>query len=145
MRIEDIRMHAEKDLKIDDTELDTESIKIPQLHNKYLVMLTNEKLSLKNLEIEYNQMIRLKWEYYTGKIDEEELKARNWKPFQLRILRQDIDIYMNSDEDLNKIKINIEYQREKINYLESILKGIMNRHWQIRSAIDWRKFTNGLD
>ena len=145
MKIEEILAHAEKDLKIDDTELDRESLRIPQLHNKYLVLLTNEKFTLKNLEIEYNKMNRLKWEYYTGKMDQEELKARNWQPFQLRILKQDIDIYMNSDDDLNKIKLNIDYQKEKVNYLESILKGIMNRHWQIRSAIDWRKFTNGVD
>jgi hypothetical protein len=145
MKIEEIRLHAQQDLSLDDTELDRESLRIPQLHNKYLNFLSDERLALRGLQIEYDRMRKIKWEYYTGKMDKQQLESHGWEPFSLRILKQDVDLYMNSDADLSTIRAKIEIQNEKVDYIESIIKGIMNRHWQIRSAIDWRKFTNGVN
>ena len=145
MKIEELRTHAAQDLDIDSTELDRESLRIPQLHNKYLNFLTDERMVLRACNMEHDTMRRIKWEYYTGKMDQNELDARGWQPFQLRVLKQDLDLYMNSDADLMRIRSKIELQREKCDYLESIVKAIMNRHWQIRSAIEWRKFTNGVN
>jgi hypothetical protein len=145
MKIEEIRAHAEQDLVLDSTELDRESLRIPQLHNKYLNFLTDERLVLRAIQIDFDKMRRLKWEYYTGKLDQEQLNQHGWQPFALRILKQDVDLYMDSDTDLQNLRLKIERQREKIEYVESIIKGIMNRHWQIRSAIEWRKFVNGVN
>lgn len=145
MRLEDIRQHAEQDMQFDNTELDRESLRIPQLHNKYLNFLTDARLVLKKYEIEYDTMRKIKWEYYTGKMDQQQLQQYGWEPFQYRILKNDLEIYMNSDADLIKIRSKIEAQREKCDYIESIIKGIMNRHWQIRSCIEWRKFTSGVN
>jgi len=36
MDLEQLQLEADKDLKINDTELDLESLKTPQLHNKYI-------------------------------------------------------------------------------------------------------------
>ena len=36
MTLEELQQSVDKDFKLDDTELDTESVKIPLLHNKYL-------------------------------------------------------------------------------------------------------------
>lgn len=145
MKIDELREHAQRDMQFDSTELDREALRIPQLHNKYLNFLTDERLVLRGLQLEYDRLRRVKWEYYTGKMDHDQLQQRGWQPFALRILKQDVDLYMNSDDDLSAIHIKIERQREKVDYLESIIKGIMNRHWQIRSAIEWRKFTNGVN
>ena len=46
MTLEEIQELAEKDLQINDSELDLESIKIPQLHSKYLKLYTKFKLLL---------------------------------------------------------------------------------------------------
>ena len=86
---------------------------------------------------------RDKWEYYTGKMSEEQLTARGWEPFNLKILRNDLDMYLNADTDIVKAKQKVYYQREKIGLLEEIVKELNNRHWKIRCAIDWRKFVNG--
>jgi hypothetical protein len=51
---------------------------------------------------------------------------------------------MDSDPDLSALRVKIEYQEEKVDYLESVLKGISQRHWVIRNSIEWRKFTNGI-
>ena len=134
---------VESDIKIDNTQLDKESLNIPQMHNKYLCILMDEKLVLKKYEGDYSILKKNKWLYYTGKLSEEQLSELNWEPFELAILRQDVDKFLDSDKELITLKNKIEYQNEKINYLENIVKAISNRIWNIRAAIDWIKFTQG--
>jgi hypothetical protein len=134
---------VEVDLNINETELDTESLRTPQLHSKYLNFLSDEKLILSKLESEYKITKKYRWLYYTGKLSEEELSEFEWEPFELSILKTDIDKFMESDEDIQKIYNRIQYRRTVVDYLDSIIKVISNRQWNIRSAIDWLKFTNG--
>ena len=143
MELSQIRKLVEKDMPIDDTELDIASMAIPQLHNKYLNIFLDEKLVLQKINSDYHRLKRIKWEYYTGKLDNTQLEEYGWEQFQLKILKQDIELYMNSDEELQKLSDRVAYQKEKISYLDAILKSINNRQWNIRSAIDWRKFING--
>jgi len=135
---------ALEDMIIDDTELDIESIKTPQLHNKYLNLFHDERLLLAKADDEYKKLYKVKWEYYTGKIDQETLDRMNWEPFQLNILKADVDKYLDSDTDLSILRMKISFAKEKVNYLESVIKIINNRQWNIRSAIEWRKFVSGV-
>ena len=143
MRFDDIKKMIEEDIAIDPTELDKEALKTPQLHSKYLNILTDEKLSLSKYRSDYKRLKRDKWLYYTGKLSEEQLKDLNWEPFDLSILKSDIDKFLDSDEELIKIKDKMIFIEEKVNYLESTIKMISNRQWLIREAIDWVKFTHG--
>ena len=143
MDFEKIKAMSEKDTQMDGTELDIESIKLPQLHNKYLNILQYEKLVLRKLISDKNKLFRLKWEYYNGKMDKDTLDELGWEPFQLNILKKDIDIYLNSDAELSLTRDRISYQEVKLEFLEEILKELNNRHWKIRNAIEWRKFTSG--
>ena len=143
MRFDDIKKMIEDDIVIDPTELDKEALKTPQLHGKYLNILTDEKLSLSKYRSDYKRLKRNKWLYYTGKLSEEELRDLNWEPFGLSILKSDIDKFLDSDEELIRIKDKIVFIEEKVNYLESTIKMISNRQWLIREAIDWVKFTHG--
>ena len=47
MKFEEIQKLWTSDCPIDETELSQESVKIPQLHNKYLILYSNEKLKFK--------------------------------------------------------------------------------------------------
>jgi hypothetical protein len=143
--IEKIRQNADQDLKFDSADLDGEALRIPQLHNKYMNLLADAKMNLRNARNEYDVLLREKWEYYTGKMDAETLARKGWAPFQLRVLKSDLDIYMNSDTDLIHQKNKIEMREQVRDFLESVVKGIMNRHWQIRSAIDFLKFKHGIN
>jgi hypothetical protein len=93
MDLEQLQQLVDKDLKINDTELDLESLKTPQLHNQYMKHLTKFKLMLSRSESEYNILKRNKWEYYTGKSD---ASVYAEKPFDLKILRTDIDKYLEA-------------------------------------------------
>ena len=144
MTFEELQAQIEKDLSFDETQLDTESLRIPQLHNKYLKHLYSEKLTMKKLRNDMGELSRLKHEYYTGKMDETTLKERGWEPFQLRVLRNDIDMYLDADKDIIKLRGRIQLQEERVDYIEAIVKGIANRGWVIRNAIDWKKFLGGV-
>jgi hypothetical protein len=140
MDLEKLQEQADKDLKINDTELDLESLKTPQLHNQYMKHLTKYKLMLSRAETEYNMMKREKWEYYTGKAD---ASVYAEKPFDLKILRTDIDKYLDSDEDLQKQKQKVDYLNTTVDFLDRTIRQIGNRGFTIKNAIDWRKFTSG--
>jgi len=140
MDLEQLQIEADKDLKINDTELDLESLKTPQLHNQYMKHLTKYKLMLSRAETEYSVMKKDKWEYYTGKAD---ASVYAEKPFDLKILRTDIDKYLDSDEDLQKQKQKVDYLSTTVDFLDRTIRQIGNRGFTIKNAIDWRKFTSG--
>jgi hypothetical protein len=143
MTLDNIKEMISKDIIIDKTELDIEAINTPQLHNKYLIMLSDEKMLLSKYINTHKILRRKKWLYYTGKMSEDELKIENWEPFSLNLLKSDIDKFMESDDEMIISNTKITFQTEKVNYLESVVKMITNRQWLIREAIDWIKFTNG--
>ena len=143
MKFDEIKDMAAGDCKIDGTELDIESIKIPQLHNKYLRLMQDEKLVLRSMISKRNTLFRLKWEYYTGKMSREELEHHGWEPFQLNVLKKDLEIYLDSDADLNIMRDRIAMIEAKISFLEEIIKELNSRAWKIKNAIEWRKFTSG--
>jgi hypothetical protein len=143
MKLEEILNEWNTDSKIDKIEISNESLTISQLHNKYLRIMTAESVQLRTITHEYNKMYKLKWEYYLGILDSETLHERNWIPVGLKILRQDIDIYLNSDEDLSRLKMKQELQKEKLTALDSIMKSITNRGFQIKNYIDYERFKVG--
>ena len=140
MNIDELYKQVENDLKIDDTELDLESIRTPQIHNKYLKLYTSHSLQLRKLQDDRKILYRLKWEYYTGKAPPD-IYAN--KPFDLKVLKADVGIYMEADGELQQIGQKVEYQQQIVNYLEKILREINNRNWTIRNTIEWKKFIHG--
>ena len=140
MDLEQLQEQADKDLKINDSELDLESIKTPQLHNQYLKHLTKFKLMLSRAESELYIKKREKWEYYTGKADP---SVYIEKPFNLKILRQDVDKYIDSDEEVIRAKQKVDYLNTVVDFLDRSIKQISNRTFTIKNAIDWKKFTSG--
>ena len=140
MTLEELQELVEKDLKINETELDLESLKTPQLHNKFMKHLNNFKLLLTRANSEYYLLKKEKWEYYTGKASPAVYKE---KPFHLKILRTDIDKYLDSDEELVKADQKVKYLETVVDYLDRTVRQITNRTFTIKNAIDWRKFTSG--
>lgn len=143
MDMNDLFDMVKKDLEIDKTELDTESLRTPQLHNKYLILFSEEKLKLEQLLSERKIKRKDKWLYYTGKMSQEELEEHNWEPFDLSILKTDVERFIDADSDIIKLGAKVTIQKELVAYLESIVKIISNRQWNIRAALDWIKFTQG--
>ena len=140
MNLDEIQLSWEEDSKIDEDNLHTESTRIPSLHAKYYKILNNVLLLKKLEENKFKQLKKEKWQYYTGKADPEVYIE---KPFDHKVLRQDVDKYMDADEDLIKILNKIDYFQVMLSYLDSILKTINNRTYQIKNSIEWQQFIRG--
>ena len=143
MKFEEIQKLWSGDCEIDETELSQESVKIPQLHNKYLIIFHDERLRLRTMRFDHSKLLKVKREYFSGRMDETELEAYDWEPFQYKLLKADVQEYIDADDDIIEGKKKISLQEEKVDYLEAIVKGLSNRGYLIKNAIDWKRFTEG--
>jgi len=143
MKLEAIYEEWSKDSEIDMTELGNEAIKIPKLHHKYFQVYSSEKLLLRKYEAEMKTLKLAKYEFYTQG-PSKETNEKGWVlPSRGMILKQEMPMYLEGDQDIINLSLRIGMQQEKVELLESIIKSLTNRGFQIKSAIDWNKFTMG--
>jgi hypothetical protein len=143
MNVDEILEHWQTDTKIDKTELGEEALNIPKLHHKYYQIFVKEKMILRKHEADMRQLKLDKYEFLTQGPNEE-TKDKGWKlPPKGMVLKGDIPMYLEADQDIINLSLKIGYQQEKIELLDSIIKNIMNRNFIIKNAIDWQKFTMG--
>lgn len=143
MKIEEISSNWEKDIDIDKIELGDEVLKIPKLHHKYYQFYVTEKMLLRTYESQLKKLKLDKYEFYSQGPNEE-TQSKGWKlPAKGLILKADIPMYMEADDDIINISLKIGLQQEKVEYLESILKSLNNRGYNIKTAVDWIRFTSG--
>ncbi len=146
MKLSDIQTMWQKDCQIDDTKLDIELLKLPNLHSKYLGIYNDESLSEKKLFFENKKLIKYKTIWYAGKMSEEELEELGWEQFKIKLIKgyePKIETYLQGDDDLIEANQKLEYQKIKVEFLESIIKSLNTRGYNIKSAIDFLRFTMG--
>jgi len=144
MTLDQLMEEWRKDSSLDSTELGKESLRIPELHSKYLKIYFEERRKHKALQFQSKDLFLKKYEYYNGRMSQEELDAENWEPFQKRLMKNEIDMYLESDKDIIANNIRIVNQQEKLDFLQEVIKNLNQRNYQIKNAIDWSKFTNGI-
>lgn len=140
--LEQILKYWEKDAEIDQTEPGKELIKIPTLHSKYLGILIKHKIASKKAHFDYLRMRKVKIDYFSGRMDQEELDAHGWQPFQF-VLKSDVNAYLEGDNDLIKMLEKKVYHEETVSVLESIMNELKSRTFQLRDFIGWEKFIGG--
>lgn len=144
MKLESIFELWDVDSKINREDLSDESLRISTLHSKYHKIYTQERLTLRKYEHELKQLKLDKYEFYTQGPTKETME-KGWQlPPVGKVIRSDVDKYMDADRDIIELSLKVGVQHEKIELLESILKTIHNRGFQIKNAIDWIKFTSGV-
>ena len=141
MTLEDIMEMSAKDIKLDDVSLDLESLRTPLLFDKYLKIASLLSRQENKLKKEYNVLKRDKILYYTGRSDPDVYKEN---PFDLKVIKNELDIWLNADEDLSNLQEKINEFELKCNYAERTMKNILERQWHIKNVIEWRKFTSGV-
>ena len=142
-QLDDLLEMWRADSVIDRTEPGKALINIPQLHSKYLNILSRHRLLSKESEFKYNKMKKLKWEYYTGKLDKDQLEKHNWQPFPF-VLKSDITTYLESDEDINRYIAQKVLHDEIVDVCSSILKELNSRTFQLKDFIAWERFIQGV-
>lgn len=144
MNIDALMEIWEKDSQYDDDNLDRESLNSPKLHSKYLKIHINFKMKLSALEMEYKNLRQKKFRYYRGEMTKSELQENGWDQWQgVKPLKSDMEEFLEGDSDLNAIRLKMQYIKNMIDALDSIMNQIKSRDWQIRNAIEWKKFIAG--
>lgn len=143
MSTEDISALWAEDCKIDETNLARESRRIPELHNKYYTLYYKEVLRVKKIKADYKQLELDKREWLDGSMAEEDLRDRGWKPNPKKILRNDIDKYLQGDKDIIQLSLKLDYHSERAKFLEDIVKTIHSRNFVIKNMIEIMKFQAG--
>ena len=141
MNLDELKMQVQKDLRIDDEHLDTESLKNQEIKAKYLDHKSRYELLLFKAKGDYKRLYREKWEYYGGKAD---AKIYASKPFDLKVLKTDLSVYITSDEDIINAENKIGYLETVVDYIKGVIKSVDNRGWDIKNAIEWKKFEAGV-
>ena len=131
-----------KDAEIDRDNLHDESLNIPSLHAKYFELYNTIFLLRKKAEQQRKNIRHERYEYFSGKADPEVYQK---DPFAKKIRDKDtMQKYLDSDEKLSNSSLKIDYYDTMLVYLESILKVIQNRTFQIKNAIEFMRFNSGL-
>jgi hypothetical protein len=145
MKLEDVQKEWEKDSIIDQANLGFEATRNPLLHSKYLNRLSNVKLLARKAEVDYLKLRKDKYRYFKGEMTKHELEERGWAQYQGRVpLKTEMEEYLTTDHDMIRLTDKIEYLKVVKETLESILKALASRGWEIKSAIEWEKMRNGL-
>ena len=132
----------EKDAKIDRDNLHDESLNIPSLHAKYFQIYNTIFLLRKKAEQQRKNIRHERYEYFSGKADPD-VYIQN--PFPKKIRDKDtMTKYLDADEKLSNASLKIECYDTMLTYLESILKVIQNRTYQIKNAIEFMRFNAGM-
>jgi len=144
MKLEEIFEMWSVDSDIDRTELGKEALKISKMHYKYYRLFSNERLLLKKMESEHKQLYKDKSEWFNGIMEPGRLKELGWEPNYLKIMKSELPMHIDSDKDIIKSNLRIALQQEKVDVLESIIKSLNGRGFNIKAAIDYEKFKTGM-
>lgn len=141
MDLQTIQDMWKKDSVIDQIMLDEASLKIPQLHQKYLVLLNEFNLLRKKKRQDLKRIEHKKWLYYSGKAPSEDYEE---EPFNHKVMKSDVPAWVAVDEQVNAIEMKLEYYNEVVDTLQEILRQVNQMSYNIKNAIQWRTFTNGV-
>ena len=116
-----------------------------QLLQKYyacIVFFFIFALMKKEREGEMKGLVKEKWIYYKGKAPSSVYKEI---PFDLKLTdKKELEMFIGADEEVRKLQYKIDYIDQVLYFLDSVLRMINNRNFQIKNAIDWEKFKNGM-
>ena len=163
MKLSDLQDSWKDDCKIDEMNLGRESARTPNLHAKYLNYLSSTRLNLRKAESDYLNYLsstrlnlrkaesdylncrRMKYKYYRGEMTKQELEDEGWEQWQgNKPLKNEMDEFLTVDSDLILLQDKVEYFKTVLYQLEQIIRSLNSRTWDIKNAIEWNKFTNGM-
>jgi len=147
MNLEKVLEEWKVDSRIDPTSIDESSRVTPELHAKYLNMLSQTKLRLKDAEFKQKQLMKKKWLWYQGKLPQEEVVELGWDPDPfdgLKILKGEMEHYVEADPELIASEAKIEYLKTVIDTLKEIVENLKWRHQTIGNIIRWKQFEAGF-
>ena len=140
MNLDEIQDMWSRDCVIDDVMLDTSSMKIPQLHAKYITLHNEYSLLLKKAKQELNRISHLRTLYYSGRGTPDMYED---SPFDFKLIRSEVPSWVAVDEGVNKVEMKVALYETTLSSLSDILKQIHQMSYNIKNMIEWRRFVGG--
>ncbi len=140
MKLSEIKELAEIDLKIDRNNLSSSSADVPLLVNKYYNIFIDESRIYKILEQHLNILYKKLYDYYLHFAPPEDYIE---KPFNRKVLKSDVDMFISADQEFIDLNNKIESQKMKVKYIEEIIKQLNQRSFTIKNIIAFEQFRNG--
>ena len=93
---------------------------------------------------DYNVLKNVRYQYYSGELNnDEDLEKYGFEPWSKKVLKQDRQQYIDADKSLNDLLLRKCLHDEIVEFCRSVLRELNSRTYQLRSFIDWEKFTGG--
>lgn len=144
MTLDQLKNEWKTDTKIDQHDLSRESLNGAKLHSKYLDLLIECKREAKRHTHDLARMYQFKQRYWSGLFTKEELKEFNLPQYQFaKPLKAEMDSKLAADEDCISIQESIDECELKIFFLESVMKSVHSRSFDIKNSIDFARFQAG--
>lgn len=140
-RFAELKGLAETEVVVDEYNLDGESIRSSKLHTRWLGLLGDEAIKHKKLSNLYKKLLLDRTRYYSG--TQTDKYYAEYGACHLKVLKTDLPLYLDADDHLCYVKEILEIQTQVVGFLEKTVKQIGSRSYDIRAAIDWRKFEAG--
>lgn len=127
------------------TNLDVITVSVPTLHAKYISLLSKVKMDTLKIEREFLKLRRLRTAYYNGSLDRATLITYDWEQYQeKKPLISQLDALLQSDEYLMDTRMKIEELTIAKEFLESVMKSIHSRTYDVKNCLEWLKYSNGM-
>jgi hypothetical protein len=139
--LEKILQESERSLHLDIHNLSEEIARAPLEISRWLGYHASFILKMKELDNLISSKYLKLFEYYQGKTE----ATKTEKPFPKKVLKSDVDLYINSDHEYQVLLL----KREKLSIMakvcEQTIKTLNSRSFDIKNYIEYEKFKNGVN
>lgn len=144
MDLKQLQDEWSKDSKINQLDLSNETARVPSLHSKYINLLSSTKRDVLQAEKVYLKLRRIMTKYYQGSLTKEELNEYELEQYQgKKPLKTELDALLEHDDDMMAAKMAIEEQVICKEYLESVMKSIHSRTYDMKNVLAWLTYSQG--
>ena len=123
--------------------LEKASIEADSLFCKWSTWLSYEQFILNGLEHDYDILYLQKREFY---VDGHtlETKEKGWElPARGQVLKSEVQIYINADQDIIKLSNKLTIAKEKIRIIKDAMDTLRFRKNNCKTILDIRKYNSG--
>lgn len=134
---------SKEDIQINFLELINELNRIPTQVGKWLTYHQVQRQKMILIETDYKKMVALKTKFYMGKMDDDEREKYGWPLEGTKVLKADLHMWLDSDDELIKEKHKYKMQEQIVSFIETTINIIQDKKWSIKNYIEWKKWTEG--
>jgi hypothetical protein len=143
MELEQLYAMIQEDSEIQPDKLDTEALNIPRIHSKYIILLSRETRTYNKLKTELDRLKKKKYNVLSGRATPKEMMESNIG--NLKLLKGEYQMYIDTDEEVVKLQSELNDVELLIDTITAFIKDVNQRSYNIKSAIDYLKFKNGIN